>query len=136
MSFEAARAMIQTVEWVGRLTTFGIHAVNDFIWKCKLDWPLNICLRGNGVAAVDQPYWHTHMEEVITDLRVVCKAAHPICADRRMRSRRIGNMRLYELDIVQECHDVEEVTLGLSYEDDYVTECQRVVEKEYSVMFK
>ena len=40
------------------------------------------------------------------------------------------------LDVVQECHDVEEVTLGLSYNDDYVTECQRVVEKEYSVVFK
>ena len=76
------------------------------------------------------------MEEVIADLCVVCKAAHPICVDRRMRSGRIGNMRLYELDVVRECHDVKEVTLGLSYKDDYVTKCQRVVEKEYSVVFK
>ena len=132
MSFEATRAMIQTVEWAGRLTTFRIHAANDFIWKCNL----NICLWGNGVAAADQPYWHTCMEEVIADLCIVCKAAHPICVDRRMRSGRIGNMRLYKLDVVRECHDVEEVMLGLSYEDDYVTECQRVVEKEYSVVFK
>ena len=48
----------------------------------------------------------------------------------------IGDMRLYKLDVIQEYHGVEEVMSGLSNEDNYITECQRVIEKEHSVMFK
>ena len=39
---------------------------------------LDVGLRGDHVLGVDQPYWYTSMEEIITNLHVLCKTSHPV----------------------------------------------------------
>ena len=44
------------------------------------------------------------------------------------------DVRLHVKDIVEECHDIQEISLGFSHEYDGITEGQRVVEEDHEIM--
>ena len=97
------------------------------------------CLLNDGAGSdsevvVDQPHWHTHVEQLIADPGVCGKTAHPFRADRARNRGWIANMREDIKGIVKECHYVQKVLLYLSHEYNYVMEGERVIENDHEIM--
>ena len=97
---------------------------------------LDVGLRGDHVSGVDQPYWYTSVEEIITNLHVLRETSHPVQPDGKRSTRRIGNARLHVYDVVKECQNVEEMPLGLSHEDNDIAEGEWVVEEQHDIVLQ
>ena len=136
MSFESGWAAIEAGERTGRFATFGVHRASDFVGKRELSGPLDVSMRSDCVEVVDEPYWHTSVEEIIANFGVLCQTAHPVGPDRKGGTGRIVDVRLYIHNIVQERQNVEAVLLSLSHEDDDVAKGEGMVEKQHDVMFQ
>ena len=119
--------MIETVKMMW-FSTFRICGANNFIRKHELDMPLNVSLRGNCVAGLNQPYWHPCVEEIITNFGTLHKTSHPVGPNGKWGTSGVSNARLYIDDVVKEGQDVEAVPLCLSHEDHDVMKCQWMVE--------
>ena len=83
MMLEATWSTIEDDErTVGRFTLFGVHAADNVIGKGELDMPLDVSLRCDREMGPYEPYWHTHVKQIVTYFRVLRKAAQSVGPDR------------------------------------------------------
>ena len=127
---------MKAIERMGRFAAFGVHAANDVVGECKPHRFLNDGPGSDGEVWADQPYQHTCMEQLVTDFGVSGKTTHPIRVDRERGKGRMGDVRKDIKNVVEECHNVQEIPLGLSNKYDNIMEGHRVIKKDHEIVIE
>ena len=134
MAFKSVCTTIETVEGSSGLTLHGVHGSNNVVGKRKFDWLLDDGAMRDGDMVPDQPYRHASIEELVAGLGVSGKTPHPICANGPWGCGGIGNVREDFLHVIEECNNVEKVSLSLSDKQGQVTERDGMIQQDHDVV--